>query len=316
MSNDRRGSMSDPDDVDQIFQDPDLRTCGGNRHLSPIYFHMLTSEPRLDVDPTDEGLWLVSEPLKTVHKKGIVLNNQWFYSTKLRELVSGPKGTPRRDLHIRYNRAHLARGILKEVVVAERDAQGRFDELCRCGRRDEVLDEMDSASALRERNAFVRDLIGKRAVGEDEYARITRGTQIFNQRIEEHLARERLRKNAKPEAVPATPIYNPEDPEELEREARKKYRADLAEREQRKAAKSKRNRPAKGDPTSQQPGEAVSAGDVRRKKGARKRKGESKKPPAGAGRSTQPLAAPPKRSLSEALGGKTGFITNKEDDQT
>lgn len=289
-----------------LSEDPNLVPGQSRKHLAPVYYHMLTAEPRDDVDVSDEALWLKEEPLDYIDKQGIRLANQWFFSLRLQEFVSGPKGTPRRNLYIQYNRALLARGVLKEIRVVEKDPQGRTHELFRCRRREEVLDELDVASAIRERNAYVRDLLAKRAIAEDEYLLIQEGTEIFNQRVAEHLARERLRRNDRPEPMPARPIFDEDEAEDQERESKKEYRRRLADKRGKQSFSRGRRKSARRIGRASAAGESPSTAPELEQ---REQEDNTQPQPAGpakkrpktqSSRSTKP-------SLGRALGGRTGF---------
>lgn len=145
--------------------------------FSPNEFFELTHAPRLDLDPEDDDLFLTEEPVKTVHKNGIALGDEIYFHPALLPFVSGPKGAPRPNLVVRYDRALFARGVLDEIRVLEQ-TQGGYTEICRCRLRSAALGDIDPDAFLRERHVRERQLTAKVRGARGELLTLERGRQV------------------------------------------------------------------------------------------------------------------------------------------
>jgi hypothetical protein len=189
-----------------LFEHPNMVPGHPPRHLSPRGMVEATREPRHD-QTQDELLWLTETPLVAIDKDGIDLLRKVFTGLDLLPLTTGPKTRLRRDLVLRYNRAELARGVLKEIVVLERDAQGVYTELGRATRSEVFRQDTDYSVVLRERAAYIEDLVSKVKLDAESYVRIERGTQSVEELVGAIHARERFQRRARHKPIVASPRW-------------------------------------------------------------------------------------------------------------
>lgn len=292
-----------------MFREPGHVSGQPGEQFSPAGLYALTRVERTDVDPRDEDLWMTEEPLRTVHKGVFMLFRQRFAHDRLAPYSTGPKGRPRADLVVRYNRALLARGVLEEVKVLQRMDGGEYQEICRARPEAEYIGRADWADVIRVRNARFRDLVGKRAMREQEYIALESGTEALERLVDEQLARERLRRRTRPEAIVASPIY-------AEREAdvrRTSYQEALASPPRSADTSGSGEDATVGKPSGASPGRA-NRGSRRKEEPKRGHAAEDAVGEKSAPRAKRSPNAPPKTkgdgegtSLGKALGGRIGF---------
>ena len=156
----------------------------------------------------DPLLFMVEVPLNAIGKKGIELLGKYYTGLDLLPLTTGPKNRLRRDLLMRYNRAELARGILKEIVVLERDAQGVYAELGRATRSDLFRQDTDYSVVLRERARYVEHLLERVRLDTDQFHRIESGTKAMEELADAIHARERFQRRSRQRAIVSTPRWD------------------------------------------------------------------------------------------------------------
>lgn len=179
--------------------------------FAPAALFRLNAVPRDDVDPFDDTLFLVEKRVERIAKDGIHLGGQIFFDERLESLVTGPEGTPRRKLVMRYDEAQLARGVLEEVCVGERDSVGRWVELCRCPTRETYLTRTDPAVRTQNRIAYRRGLEANTALAQATLTEVRSGTAARVRREDEHAAREARRQKMKFTPRVAEPRYADEE---------------------------------------------------------------------------------------------------------
>lgn len=189
-----------------LFEHPNMVPGHPSRHLSPREMIEATREPRPD-QTQDELLWLTETPLVAIDKNGIDFLRKTFTGLDMLHLTTGPKGRLRRDLVLRYNRAELARGILREIVVLERDRYGVYTELGRAKRTDVFHADTDYSVVLRERAAYIEELVNKVKLDGQSYVRIEAGTQSVEELVDAIHARERFQRRAKQKPIVASPRW-------------------------------------------------------------------------------------------------------------
>lgn len=189
-----------------LFEHPNMVPGHPPRHLSPREMIEATREPRHD-QTQDELLWLTETPLVAIDKNGIDLLRKTFTGLDMLPLTTGPKGRLRRDLVLRYNRAELARGVPKEVVVLERDGHGVYTELGRATRTDLFRQDTDYSVVLRERAAYIEELVNKVKLDAESYVRIEAGTRSVEDLVGAIHARERFQRRAKHKPIVASPRW-------------------------------------------------------------------------------------------------------------
>lgn len=189
-----------------LFEHPNMVPGHPARHLSPREMVEATREPRHD-QTQDELLWLTETPLVAIDKNGIDLLKKTFTGLDMLPLTTGPKGRLRRDLVLRYNRAELARGVLKELVVLERDRHGVYTELGRATRTEVFRQDTDYSVVLRERAAYIEELVNKVKLDSESYVRIEAGTQSVEELVGAIHARERFQRRVRHKAIVASPRW-------------------------------------------------------------------------------------------------------------
>jgi hypothetical protein len=186
--------------------------------FAPELLFRRNAVPRDDVDPFDDTLFLVEQPLRRIAKDGIHLGGQVYFDELLETLVTGPDGTPRRTLVMLYNAAQLSRGVLEEVRVCERDAAGRLIELCRCPTRATYLARTDPAARVKTRIAYQRGLAAGVALAQETLTEVRSGTEARVHREDEHAARDVRRRGMRFEPRVAEPRHA-DDPQDKARAA-------------------------------------------------------------------------------------------------
>jgi hypothetical protein len=192
--------------AEELFEHPNMVPGHPPRHLSPREMINATREPRRD-QTQDELLWLTETPLVAIDKNGIDLLRKTFTGLDMLPLTTGPKGRLRRDLVLRYNRAELARGVLKELVVLERDRHGVYTELGRATRTDVFRQDTDYSVVLRERAAYIEELVNKVKLDGESYVRIEAGTQSVEELVGAIHARERFQRRVRNKAIVSSPRW-------------------------------------------------------------------------------------------------------------
>jgi hypothetical protein len=281
------------DDCLQVFEQPCVAPGRVERHLSPLDFAAATRESNVAVDPEDDGLWMVERSVGAVHKTGIVIEKQWFWSPRLLSLTTGRKGEPRKNLVLRYNRADLARGVLREIAIGEKDPQGRFREILRCGRREEAMQDLDITTFLAERSAYVREIVAKRRLLEDQYIALEAGTEALNALGQQLITRERNQRRKRLQAITSAPIWaSEEDRRRMEAEEENETWAGALSGTGRRSADP--DSMSEEEPAALAPSTATPAASATAKGNAR---GKPKRKAAPASPS----------GLEDVLGGRTGF---------
>lgn len=189
-----------------LFEHPNMVPGHSPRHLSPREMIEATREPRHD-QTQDELLWLTETPLVAIDKNGIDLLRKTFTGLDMMPLTTGPKGRLRRDLVLRYNRAELARGVLKELVVLERDRHGVYTELGRATRTDVFRQDTNYSVVLRERAAYIEELVNKVKLDAESYVRIEAGTRSVEELVGAIHARERFQRRVRHKPIVASPRW-------------------------------------------------------------------------------------------------------------
>lgn len=189
-----------------LFEHPNLNPKTPARNLSPKEMVAATHERRLD-QTQDELLWLTETPVGAIDKDGIDLLRKTYTGLDMIPLTTGRKGQPRRDLVMRYNRAELARGVLKEIVVLQRDSEGVYQELGRAVRSDLFRQDTDYSVVLRERAKYVDEAMKKVTLHQEDYVRLKRGTDALEDLVSAVQARERFQRRSRPEPVVSSPLY-------------------------------------------------------------------------------------------------------------
>ncbi len=198
-----------------LFEHPNIVPGAPARGLSPREMVAATYEARED-QTQSPGLFMVETPLNAIGKDGIQFLRKQYTGLDLIPLTTGPKNRLRQDLMMRYNRAELARGVLEEIVVLERDAQGVYTELGRARRSDVFRQDTDYSVVLRERAHYVQRLVETVKLDKEQFHRIESGTKALEELASAIHARERLqRKNRKEPIVSAArwDIDTPPTPE-------------------------------------------------------------------------------------------------------
>lgn len=216
-----------------LFEHPNMVPGHAPRNLSPREMIAATREVHHD-QTQDELLWLTETPLVAIDKNGIDLLRKTFTGLDMMPLTTGPKGRLRRDLFLRYNRAELARGVLKDLVVLERDRHGAYTELGRASRTEIFRQDTDYSVVLRERAAYIDELVGKVRLDSESFLRIEAGTRSVEELIGAIHARERFQRRARPRAIVAAPRWERKGPSaeaEADYEAMMDDRPDAAELE-------------------------------------------------------------------------------------
>lgn len=308
--------------------------------FAPAALYALTRVQRTGIDDRDEDLWLTEEPLRRVEKGVITLLTYRFTHDALMYVTTGPSGSPRPDLVVRYDRALLARGVLDEVVVLRRTDGGEYEEVCRARPESEYVGRTDWMDVVRTRNQYLQELIGKRTVREGEYVALESGTEALETLMQERLARERLQRRTRREPIVASPVYARSEEEQSERARTAALQNALpAPRRARVKADSGDGEPARTPPQAvQDTGEAgaIPTGNLKRRTARSKklttssptRRSKTSPAPSGAGdsapaptqegsgsdlaNSTDASSASQARSedapsLGRALGGAPGF---------
>lgn len=186
-----------------LFEHPNLVPGVSARGLSPREMVAATHEPRED-QTQDPGLFTVETPLIAIGKDGIQLLRKQYTGLDMLPLTTGPKNRLRRDLVMRYNRAELARGILREIVVLERDAQGVYTELGRATRSDVFRQDTDYSVVLRERAGYVQRLFESVKLDTEQFHRIESGSAALEELVSAIHARERLQRKSRQKAIVST----------------------------------------------------------------------------------------------------------------
>jgi hypothetical protein len=189
-----------------LFEHPNLNPKTPGRSLSPKEMIAATHEPRAD-QTQDPLLWLTETPLVAVDKDGIDLLRRTYTGLDMMPLTTGRKGQPRRDLVMRYNRAELARGVLKEIVVLQRDSQGVYEELGCAVRSDVFRQDTDYSVVLRERAKYVEEAMKKVTLHREDYVRLERGTDALEDLVSAVQARKRFQRRSRPEPVVCSPRF-------------------------------------------------------------------------------------------------------------
>lgn len=190
-----------------LFEHPNMVPERPGRRLSPREMVAATHEPRAG-QTQDSLLWMTETPLNAIDKDGIDLLRRTFTGLDLLPLTTGPKNRLRRDLVMRYNRAELARGILKEIVVLERDSQGVYHELGRAQRSDVFRQDVDFSVVLRERARYIDELLEKVHLDQEAFVRLEAGTSSLEDLVGAIQARERFQRRARPKAIVSTPRWD------------------------------------------------------------------------------------------------------------
>jgi hypothetical protein len=194
-------------DAAVLFEHPNMVPGVPARGLSPREMIEATYEPRFD-QTQDPHLFMIEEPLNAIGKKGVTLLRKKFTGLDLLPLTTGSKDRLRRDLVIRYNRAQLARGVLKEIVILERDPQGVYNELARATRSDLLNQELDNSVFLRERAHYVAQLVENVRLDAEQLLRIETGTAAVEDLVGAIRARERFQRRNHPDPVVSKPRFD------------------------------------------------------------------------------------------------------------
>lgn len=201
-----------------LFEQPNMAPGVPVRGLSPREMIAATHEPRED-QTQDPLLFMVEVPLNAIGKDGVQLLRKQYTGLDMLPLTTGPKHRLRRDLIMRYNRAELARGVLKEIVVLERDAQGVYTELGRATRSDIFRQDTDYSVVLRERAHYVQRLVESVGLDTEQFHRVESGTTALEELASAIHARERFQRRSRQKAIVARPRWDSEAPPNPETEA-------------------------------------------------------------------------------------------------
>lgn len=197
------------DDVVPMLTEPTRLPGQPRRRFSPEQYYALSRVTRRDVDATDEGLWLTQEECPAITPEGIQFFGEIFWASELQYLVDDRSGIKRRSFVIRYDRAHLTRGVLHELIVLERDAAGAYEERARCGRKVDVLGAMtdvDLSRVLRERERLGKVLVAKSARAHEARITIEAGTRAVEELRDEQARQRRNQRQARRAPIAAAPI--------------------------------------------------------------------------------------------------------------
>jgi hypothetical protein len=215
-TSDNRGSQPECDEQlleemrsTPMFQPPDMWASGSARHLSPLQFFAATNEPRADLDGLDiDGFGLTEERCTTVEKQGVRVLNRWYSSPELLPYMTGDKKVPQRRLHIRYDRALAARGVLRTVEFVERNQQDVTVKRFVLHLHRAPLPELSSDDLTRARNVHLSILLKRRGDAQAEVVAMA-GLDLADKLMNEVKARaRRQRRNGGP-PTPAAPIVAP-----------------------------------------------------------------------------------------------------------
>lgn len=189
-----------------LFEHPNMVPGKPARSLSPREMFAATHEPRLD-QTQDELLWLTETPLNAIDKDGIDLLRRTYTGLDVMPLTTGRKNELRRDLVMRYNRAELARGVLKEIVILQRDPRGVYTEVGRAQRSDVFRQDTDYSSFLRARARYIDELIGKVKLDREAYVRLETGSEMLDELVAAIQARERFQRRQRPGPIVSRPEW-------------------------------------------------------------------------------------------------------------
>jgi hypothetical protein len=295
-------------EAEKHFENPLTLPGRPQRNLSPLTFAAATQQLRTDVDAHDDLLWLTEDPIGAVEKEGIVLDKQWFWDQDLESLTTGRAGMPRRNLRMLYNRADLARGILREIVIGERDEQGRFCEILRCERREEALQKLDLPTFLARREEYLQHLLTSRTLAENDYLAIERGTEAITQRVHAMLARERNQRKGSKAPIAAKPIRAAEEAERRRKERERDALTEALIAAGGVPGTTQNVQDSGEDRTTSTSLTTKSAKGPRRRKSTNGQQAEPSVEVTTSGATSQ-VKAEPRTTLDSALGGRTGFIT-------
>lgn len=202
---------SGPDDAEDLsdipmFQEPRRKVGERDAQFSPAALYALTRHQRHDIDPNDDGLFLVEEAIDRIDKRGIPLGGEYYWSPGLQEHVTGSSDTATPNYVIRYDRARYARGILQEVLLYREEPDGRRRLVCRCKPREQAMDDLDHEEFLHKRGQYMKRLGATRSLAEHEVNMFQVGLKKYEKLLDKQAARRRRDRNRAPEPRPAAPI--------------------------------------------------------------------------------------------------------------
>lgn len=195
------------DEVVVPMLDEPTHLPGTPRHsFSPLAFFALSRVDRSEVNVEDVDLWLHEEACPKISDSGLVLHGQKFEHPDLQMLVDGLPSLARNAMVVRYDRALLARGVLREVTVCVLDESGHVSTRVHCRPRGAPLSEVDLIRVRRERERLKRVLHAKVSAGHRKVISFQHGDAAMEQLQRAQAARLRRQGRQHPAPVVAAPI--------------------------------------------------------------------------------------------------------------
>lgn len=197
------------EDVSEVpmLQEPRRQVGHRDAQFTPQALYALTRQERADIDPHDDGIFLVEEPIDRIDKRGIQFGGEWYWSRELMEHVTGSPDVPTPNYFIRYDRALYARGTLDEVLLYREEAGGQRRRVCRCKPREEAVgEEIDHEEFLHRRNQYLKRLQAQGSLADHEFNMLQMGLKKAEELLDQQAARRRNARNHAPEPRPAAPV--------------------------------------------------------------------------------------------------------------
>lgn len=230
------------DVLDQVAMLQEPRHLDGQRReqFSPDQFYAVSRVVRTDVDGFDDGLWLTEEPCPKITSDGVQFHATVYFHPSLDVLVDVGAAAPQRNFVVRYNRAHLARGVLKEIVILEKDALGGYVERCRCHPKDEFT-QIDFNRLIAQRERLKKVLLAKVAHAQGMRITLEHGDRALEELRNEQARQVRLQRKARRVPIAAAPIMANSQREDAHRADSQKI-AELSARLQANTAPARADR--------------------------------------------------------------------------
>lgn len=202
------GQRDDAEDFSDVpmLQEPRRRVGQRDAQFSPEALYALTRHQRTDIDPYDDGLFLVEEAIDRIGKRGIELGGEWYWCPKLMEHVTGSPDVPTPNYVIRYDKALYARGTLDEVLLYKEESGGKRQFVCSCTPREQVREDVDHEEYLQQLQQYIKRLRTKRSQSRHGFSNLQMGVKKAEELLDQQAARRRKERNRAPEPRPAAPI--------------------------------------------------------------------------------------------------------------
>lgn len=199
-----------PDLVPQgvaMLEEPAQMPGAPRLSFTPLEFYALSRVERTDVPfAADDALWLTEEDCPRIAKARIEFGGQIFFHEALMTYSDAPRAKRKLPLKIRYDRALLARGVLRELRVYHVEPDGRAVEICRCAPLEARTHNIDLNLVLRHRETYLHVLLSKVSEAQGAALTLEQGTAALERLRDEQAARERRQEREKKPPVVATPI--------------------------------------------------------------------------------------------------------------